>query len=398
MALTLVVSLDMTARDEQEGNIYKYDDCREAGCQMEALMSEQDSIAIADSLRNRTFWQKFLAYFNDANKNKKNKKFDFSVIGGPHYSTTTKLGIGLVAAGLYKTDRSDSLLKVSNVSLFGDVSTSGFYMLGVKGTNIFPRDLFRLDYTLFFFSFPSNYWGMGYDLCNDDDNESDLDRWQTRMKTSFLIRIADNFYAGPMVTFDYIKASDVERPELLEGMKKEEWHFGIGANIVYDSRDVLTNPHRGVYFNLCEYVRPKAWGNVGTITTTDLELSGYKTVWKGGIIAGNLKSQLNFGDPTWATMAQFTMRGYYEGRYRDKHKIEAQVELRQHVWRRMGLTGWIGAGTVFHKFSQMDADEILPNFGVGYRWEFKKDVNVRLDLGFGKSGQTGFMFNINEAF
>ncbi len=34
----------------------------------------------------------------------------------------------------------------------------------------------------------------------------------------------------------------------------------------------------------------------------------------------------------------------------------------------------------------------------GYRWEFKKNVNVRLDYGFGKSGQSGFLFNINEAF
>ena len=43
-------------------------------------------------------------------------------------------------------------------------------------------------------------------------------------------------------------------------------------------------------------------------------------------------------------------------------------------------------------------DRILPNFGIGYRWEFKKDVNVRLDYGFGKNGQKGFIFNINEAF
>ena len=41
---------------------------------------------------------------------------------------------------------------------------------------------------------------------------------------------------------------------------------------------------------------------------------------------------------------------------------------------------------------------MLPNVGVGYRWEFKKDVNVRLDVGMGKSGQWGFIFNINEAF
>ena len=59
---------------------------------------------------------------------------------------------------------------------------------------------------------------------------------------------------------------------------------------------------------------------------------------------------------------------------------------------------WAGLGTVFGKFSQLRAYKLLPNAGIGYRWEFKKDVNVRLDYGFGKGGQNGFIFNINEAF
>ena len=93
-----------------------------------------------------------------------------------------------------------------------------------------------------------------------------------------------------------------------------------------------------------------------------------------------------------------TMRGYYEGRYRDKNKMEGEIELRQHVWKRNGIVAWAGLGTVFNKFSSMRARNVLPNFGLGYRWEFKKNVNVRLDYGFGKSGQSGFLFNINEAF
>ena len=79
----------------------------------------EDSISVAavnDSVpAKRSFFKKFLDYFNDANKEKKNKKFDFSVIGGPHYSSDTKFGLGLVAAGLYRTDRNDSLLPPSNV-------------------------------------------------------------------------------------------------------------------------------------------------------------------------------------------------------------------------------------------------------------------------------------------
>ena len=96
------------------------------------------------------------------------------------------------------------------------------------------------------------------------------------------------------------------------------------------------------------------------------------------------------------TAVEFTGKHYDMG---NKLKVvEAQVELRQHVWKRNGVVAWVGAGTIFPKFSKIEWKHILPNMGVGYRWEFKKNVNVRLDYGFGKSGQHSFIFNINEAF
>ena len=67
------------------------------------------------------------------------------MIGGPHYSSDTKFGLGLVAAGLYRTDRNDSILPPSNVSLYGDVSTVGFYLLGVRGNHLFPQEKYRLE-------------------------------------------------------------------------------------------------------------------------------------------------------------------------------------------------------------------------------------------------------------
>ena len=58
---------------------------------------------VADTtvVKKKTWIDKFLDYFNDANKNKKHKKFDFSIIGGPHYNSDIKFGLGLVDAGLY---------------------------------------------------------------------------------------------------------------------------------------------------------------------------------------------------------------------------------------------------------------------------------------------------------
>ena len=142
-----------------------------------AAESDNDTTTV---VKKTGFMTRLMNYFNDANKNKKHKKFDFSIIGGPHYSTDTKLGIGLVAAGLYNTDRRDSLLPPSNVSLFSDISTVGFYMLGIRGNHIMPKDRYRIDYTVYFYSFPSDFWGIGYDMGANNDNKSKMDRWQAR--------------------------------------------------------------------------------------------------------------------------------------------------------------------------------------------------------------------------
>lgn len=371
-------------------------------------LSVTDSISSAEkvdtmALRAGKSWvNRILDYFNDSNKNKKHKRFDFSVIGGPHYASDTKFGLGLVAAGLYRTDPNDSILPPSNVSLYGDVSSVGFYMLGVRGNHIAPKGRYRIDYHLYFYSFPADFWGIGYEMGDNDANKSDMKRWQAQAEVSFLFRVADNFYIGPMASYDYVIGKHIERPELLQGMDQYTWNVGAGVSLVYDNRDNLTNPHRGIFLNINQMFRPGFMGNDYAFSTTAFRFDAYQRLGKGTVLAEDIGANLNFGNPSWGMMAELggthSMRGYYEGRYRDKHSLEATVELRQHVWKRNGIVVWVGAGTIFPKFSALRSKQILPNAGVGYRWEFKKNVNVRLDYGFGKSGQSGFLFNINEAF
>lgn len=371
-------------------------------------LSVTDSISSAEkvdtmALRAGKSWvNRILDYFNDSNKNKKHKRFDFSVIGGPHYASDTKFGLGLVAAGLYRTDPNDSILPPSNVSLYGDVSSVGFYMLGVRGNHIAPKGRYRIDYHLYFYSFPADFWGIGYEMGDNDANKSDMKRWQAQAEVSFLFRVADNFYIGPMASYDYVIGKHIERPELLQGMDQHTWNVGAGVSLVYDNRDNLTNPHRGIYLNINQMFRPRFMGNDYAFSTTAFRFDAYQRLGKGTVLAEDIGANLNFGNPSWGMMAELggthSMRGYYEGRYRDKHSLEATVELRQHAWKRNGIVVWVGAGTIFPKFSALRSKQILPNAGVGYRWEFKKNVNVRLDYGFGKSGQSGFLFNINEAF
>ena len=359
------------------------------------------TVAAPDSIvKKRGPVQRLFDYFGDANK-ENNKKFDINFIGGPYYSSDTKFGIGLVGAGLYRMAGCPKTMQPSNVSLFSSFSTVGFWMVGVRGNNLFPDDRYRINYKLYLYSLPTSYWGVGYDNCSNDGNETEMKRFQANVSAEFLVRVADNLYLGPMAAWDYIKGSEIEgRPELFNGDSLRMNNYGLGVCVQFDTRDVITCASRGIYFYLSQMVSPKWLGNEKAFYTTNLRFSFYRRVWKGGILAGDLKGEFVFGHPTWANVARLgehgSMRGYYEGRYRDKHSMAAQLELRQHVWRRNGVVAWVGVGNVFHDGRTFS--KLLPNYGVGYRWEFKKHVNVRLDYGRGLHGESGFTFNINEAF
>ena len=142
-------------------------------------MAESDSIAViasTDSLlaqpapQKLNLFQKVLKYFNESNEPRPDKKFDFGIIGGPHYSSTTKLGLGIVASRTIACDTTRS----HNSPTYRSTATHhhGFLLIGVKGNNIFPENKYRIDYDFYLYTFPSDFWGIGYDNGNNNDNKS----------------------------------------------------------------------------------------------------------------------------------------------------------------------------------------------------------------------------------
>ena len=151
-----------------------------------------------------------------------------------------------------------------------------------------------------------------------------------------MFRVAKSFYIGPTAVFDYIDGRDFEKPELWEGMSARTTNTSLGLSLLYDSRDFLTNAYRGYYLRIDQRFSPAFLGNKYAFSSTELTTSYYHPVWKGGVLAGQFHTLLNYGNPPWGLMAtlgsSYSMRGYYEGRYRDKCAMDAQIELRQHVW------------------------------------------------------------------
>ena len=354
----------------------------------------------ADSLRRGGFFQKIKDYLSLDNDTVASnpKRFSISFLGGPSYANDSRFSLGVAGVAQYRLNGCDTI-QPSNATITGNITTAGFWKLGVEGTMFFPEESKRFNYDMEVEYAPRDFWGIGYGRGNSD-RHTQLHQHSYKVKGEFLFRLAEDFYVGPMLQWDYASSGAIEDEELLDGQDHVVRNYGFGITMQYDSRDLMTNAYSGVYVYLNQIFRPKFLWNRYAYSTTNLEACYYHRAWRGAVIAGQVTALFNLGNPSWAMMALMgnseNMRGYYKGRYRDKHMTTAQVEVRQYIWRRFGAVVWGGAGSVFH-----DSDSCrhwLPNYGVGLRWEFRRRVNVRLDYGFGKKGQSGFMFNINEAF
>jgi len=94
------------------------------------------------------------------------------------------------------------------------------------------------------------------------------------------------------------------------------------------------------------------------------------------------------------------MRGYFEGRYRDRTYVMLQTEYRQYFSKRFGFVAFAGLGDVGSEITSLKFKEFKYSFGGGLRYLFnkKENVNLRVDIGIGKDGNTGIYFGIEEAF
>ncbi len=331
------------------------------------------------------------------------KKIDVTFVGGPSYSKNTSLGAAVMAAGLYRLDRTDSITSPSDVSVFANVSITGVYAVGISGNNIFRRNSGKLDYKLMFSSKPLDAWGVGY-LDGRYNPTGEYTEKQYSVRTRYLHRVLPYTYVGALVNFEHTRAKNLDAlsEKYLYGERERYTSTGLGAIVEYDSRDFIPNPFSGIYASVqCTWF-PEALGSCGRqLMRWNITADYYRKVWRGGILACDLFGEFNSEGTPWPMLAHMggmqRMRGYYQGQYTDRNMITLQMELRQNIWRRIGATIWCGAGNVFRDISSFEWSHTLPNYGIGLRWELKKRVNVRVDYGFGK-GTSGLVLALNEAF
>lgn len=179
---------------------------------------------------------------------------------------------------------------------------------------------------------------------------------------------------------------------------------GIGPLVVYDSRNDVFYPSKGNYFEAKYLQFPDFFGSAYDFGWGSMDFMKYFSLGKTSVLATHLNWQFSTGNIPFNLMSAIggtrNMRGYYQGRHRDRGATIAQVEFRQSLPWRFGFVVFGDVGKVYSDADNWATNSLHWTAGAGLRWMLDKErkVNIRLDYGVGDRGNSGFYFTIGEAF
>ncbi len=95
-----------------------------------------------------------------------------------------------------------------------------------------------------------------------------------------------------------------------------------------------------------------------------------------------------------------SMRGYYQGRYRDNNMAVIQAEFRTPLFWRFGAVAFGDIGNVAGTAGALNFVDLKYSYGGGLRIAMNKaeKLNLRLDYGFNARGSGGFYLQLGETF
>jgi outer membrane protein assembly factor BamA len=176
-----------------------------------------------------------------------------------------------------------------------------------------------------------------------------------------------------------------------------------GAVWLYDTRDNQFFPGKGWLLEAAITAEGPWTGSNFQFARFTLDAVRYLSFGNKSKLAMNLYAVVSGPGAPFFNLPQIggtrRLRGYPDGKYRDRHLLMTQAEWRFPMfWRFKGVV-FGGVGSVFGTAGEPIL--LRPNAGLGLRFEFdrKQQLHLRIDYGFGQGdGNSGAYITIGEAF
>jgi outer membrane protein assembly factor BamA len=332
----------------------------------------------------------------------KQKKYRLLALPVVFYTPDTKLGLGAGGIVTWQTPGA----RYPNSINFSGAWTVRKQLLFWFPFQVYSRDTRWQTYgEAGYFRYIFDYFGIGNGSRNEDREKYDATFPRVRFNGLRSV-ISNKHFAGIRYYFDGYR---IDRLDSLAQLIQERplgvaggTTSGLGLVWLTDTRDKRFYPRKGVYGEFVVYHEGRETGSDFGFTRYHLDVAKYFAFGKKHTLAANTAITLTQGDVPFYNMATIggtkRLRGYIEGRFRDKNVALIQTEWRTKFTKRFGGVVFGGTGMVWD--APGTAWQLRPNYGFGIRFtlDTAQHLNIRGDYGFGSRGNRGFYLTIGEAF
>jgi outer membrane protein assembly factor BamA len=264
--------------------------------------------------------------------------------------------------------------------------------------------------------YPDKIWGTGPDTTSsmEEDYSANLASvevsWERALDidaASWLTGWIDGWSAGPVAVYGGYKITKKEAGGLVadgdltgaEGSRTG----GFGILMSRDTRDNLFAAAAGVFDSLRIVHVAHLDGDHRPYDEVQFEARRYFSVADSSVLVARLFAQGQDGDVPFRDLSSLggpdRMRGYYEGRYRDKFALIGEGEYRFPVWWRLRGAVFASAGNVAGKMNDITSTPARYSVGGGVRAVVDERERIAIRVDYGKTPESeGLYVQLNEAF
>ncbi|WP_221391198.1 BamA/TamA family outer membrane protein [Dyadobacter sp. NIV53] len=337
-----------------------------------------------------------------------NGKPSFRIYPTLAYSPETSFEFGFSSLLLFQA-KNDTLNRLSEIQAFTFITLEAQYGIWLDNAIYGNKDKWFVLGRTRFQRFPLLYYGIGPETTGNEPALIDANYILLRQR--ILRKVVPNLFIGPEVDYQQLYNTKFNQPddhdayELPIGTGGGR-NLGLGAALVYDNRHNVLNVRKGLFGEISFLNYAKSLASDHNFYGVNLDIRSSHPTNDRNVLAWQFLGNFFTGEVPFNQLAlmggEMIMRGYYSGRYRDKNMLATQVE---HRWlpfkfsKRIGGTVFAAAAVVAPRVHEFSWKHIRPSGGVGLRYLLfpKKDIFLRLDVGFTKEGP-GFYLFTGEAF
>ncbi|MFQ6037928.1 MAG: BamA/TamA family outer membrane protein, partial [Candidatus Aminicenantales bacterium] len=267
------------------------------------------------------------------------------------------------------------------------------------------RGRFHVSAYAGFKAFTEKFYGVGPDAAQDREESFSY----RILKASLVLsrRMGRSLYLGVKSVFDSYKVTSVEAGGLLDAMALKqrggESVSGLGVVAVLDTRNNIFFPGKGVFLTASGTLFRPSLGSDYRFQKVSFDFREYIPCFSGHVLALQQSLNLASGDVPFHWLnslgGPMVMRGYIQGRFRDRNSLYVQVAYRFPLIWRLSASGFLGVGDVAPRAGSFRFGKLKLAGGWGLRFRIDQDTgtNIRLDFGFAR-GSFGVYAMVNEAF